>query len=144
MNDSLDTEPPDPTPADVSPETPEQDIPSQEVPSPADSYQQADPELQARFWKLVALLKIAIVILTVGSLIAWFWADYSLAARLLLPGTAVFGYTCYRAYKLKTRIDAGEFEHDLDDERGDQPGGEESSAAPEAGTTHDTQGEERP
>lgn len=137
MSDSLDTEPPDPTPADVSPEMPEQEVPSQDVSSPADNYQQVDPELRARFWKLVALLKIGIIILTLGSLIAWFWADYSLAARLLLPGAVVFGYACYRAYKLKTRIDAGEFEHDLDDERGGQPGSEGSSGA------HDGPGGER-
>jgi len=111
VSDSLDTDPPDPTPTDVSPETPEQ-----EVPSRADNYQQADPELRAGFWKLVALLKIAIIILTVGGLVALFRANYELAARLLIPGTVVFGYACYRAYRLKTRIDAGEFDHDLDAE----------------------------
>lgn len=137
VSDQFDTEPPDPTPADVSPETPDQEIPSQKAPSPADNYQQADPELRARFWKLVALLKISIIVLTVGTLVGLFWADYSLAARLLVPGTVVFGYACYRAYKLKGRVDAGEFEHDLDGESDDQPAGEGGSEDPDAGSDRD-------
>jgi hypothetical protein len=135
VSDSLDTDPPDRTPADVSPEAPEQDVLSQDVPSPAENYQQVDPELRAGFWKLVALLKIAIIVLTIGGLVALFRADYELAARLLIPGTMVFGYACYRAYRLKTRIDAGEFEHDLDagsDNRGGSGGDSgEGNASPE-------------
>ena len=122
MTDSSASDPPDPTPQDVSPETPDQEVPSPEVPSPevstpADNYNQVDPELRARFWKIVGLLKIAIIVCTIGSLVALFWGDYSLAARLLVPGAAALGYTCYRAYRLKTRVDAGEFDHDLDEER---------------------------
>ena len=122
MTDSSASDPPDPTPQDVSPETPDQEVPSPEVPSPevstpADNYNQVDPELRARFWKIVGLLKIATVVCTIGSLVALFWGDYSLAARLLVPGAAALGYACYRIYRLKTRIDAGEFDHDLDGER---------------------------
>ena len=141
MSDSSASDPPDPTPADVSPETPEQDVPSPEVPSPevstpADNYQQVDPELRTRFWKVVALLKIAIIVCTIGSLVALFWGDYSLAARLLVPGAAALGYACYRAYRLKTRVDAGEFDHDLDEE-----GGEPGDDTGAAGTAEATDGE---
>ena len=138
MSDSSASDPPDPTPADVSPETPEQDVPSPEVPSPevstpADNYSQVDPELRARFWKIVGLLKIAIVVCTIGSLVALFWGDYSLAARLLVPGAAALGYACYRAYRLKTRVDAGEFDHDLDEEGGEP--GDDTGAAETAEAT---------
>lgn len=141
VSDSSASDPPDPTPADVSPETPEQDVPSPEVPSPevstpADNYQQVDPELRTRFWKVVALLKIAIIVCTIGSLVALFWGDYSLAARLLVPGAAALGYACYRAYRLKTRVDAGEFDHDLDEE-----GGEPGDDTGAAGTAEATDGE---
>jgi len=132
VSDSSASDPPDPTPADVSPETPEQEVSPPEVPSPevstaADNYQQVDPELRTRFWKVVALLKIAIIVCTIGSLVALFWGDYSLAARLLIPGTVAFGYACYRAYRLKARIDAGEFDHDLD-EAGDDESGTDTDA----------------
>jgi len=113
VSDSFDTEPPDPTPSapdDPSPEAPEQETPSPEIPSPADSYGDADPALRAGFWKLVLLFKLAIIGLTLGSLIAWFRADYVLGGQLLFGGGALFLYGVYRTRDLKRRLDAGEFD----------------------------------
>lgn len=113
MSDSFDTEPPDPTPStpeDPSPETPEQETPSPDIPSPADNYENADPELRAGFWKLVLLFKLAIIGLTVGSLIAWFEADYVLGGQLLFGGGTLFLYAAYQAHDFKRRLDAGEFD----------------------------------
>lgn len=115
MSDSLDTEPPDPTPStprDTSPETPEQDVPSQEIPSPAENYDSADPALRAGFWKLVLLFKLAIICLTIGSLLAWFEADYVRGGQLLLGGGALFCYGVYRARELKGKLDRGEIGSD--------------------------------
>lgn len=105
-------------PADPTPETPEQAVPEQEIPSPTENYDNADPALQAWFWKVVLLLKLSVIGITLGSLLLWFRADYDRGGPLLAGGLLLFAYTLREARQLKAHADAGEFDHDDPDETG--------------------------
>jgi hypothetical protein len=137
VSDSRDTEqqdpgppePEDPTPADPTPDVPTAesptpadptpDVPTTEVPSPAERYHDVDPAFRKGFWIVVLSLKLGLAGLTLGLLIAWFEADYGLAGPLSLGGLASLGYGSFLAWRLKRRLDAGEFAIDEPDVDGE-------------------------
>jgi hypothetical protein len=109
--DPLDPEQFEPDPAeeqDLGPDAPEPSIPSVDTDASA-----ADPALRAMFWKLVLLYKVAILGVTIGVLLVAFDTRAGAGIRLLAGAVLLLGYTLYRTYRNKQRLDAGEF-HDTD------------------------------
>ena len=128
MIDPLDPEQFEPDPAeeqDLGPDAPEPSIPSVDTDASA-----ADPALRAMFWKLVLLYKIAILGVTIGVLLVAFDTRAGAGIRLLAGAVLLLGYTLYRTYRNKQRLDAGEF-HDTD-------GGPAEDTATDDGSADDT------
>jgi len=137
VSDSRDTErpdpappePDDPTPTDPSPDVPTAEsptpedptpaVPATEIPSPAERYHDVDPAFRKGFWTVVISVKIGLAGLTLGLLIVWFEADYSLGGTLSLGGLASLGYGSFLAWRLKRRLDAGEFAIDEPEPNGE-------------------------
>ena len=129
MIDPLDPEQFEPDPAeeqDLGPDAPEPSIPSVDTDASA-----ADPALRAMFWKLVLLYKVALLGVTLGVLLVAFDTRAGAGIRLLAGAVLLLGYTLYRTYRNKQRLDAGEF-HDTD---GDETG---ADTATDDGSTDDT------
>jgi len=111
-----------PDAAAPSVEPPRPDTPTAEAPvsgeSPAtrlrDRYDDADPEFKTLFWKLVALYKLGIVGLTLGSLILLFDAHPTAGPVLLLGGLAFVGHALYLTREGKSRLDDGDFDFDTE------------------------------
>jgi len=112
--------PEDPRPAEPTAPSPDEFLEDYEVSSPAEEYENVDSGLVAGFWKVVLMLKFSLIGLTVGSLFALAEADLRRGGLLLAGGLVLFGLTVWEAKRLKARADAGEFEHELAEERDDQ------------------------
>ncbi|MEF8814082.1 MAG: hypothetical protein V5A55_09720 [Halovenus sp.] len=98
--------------------------PSPEVPDPAgalnvpdmgENYDRADPALKTQFWKLVFVYKIGILATCIGGTVAVFRGSM-VAAQVAAIGLVALGYALYETRNLKRRADAGEFDHDPEEE----------------------------
>lgn len=111
---------------DTSPSVPE-------APEPDDlsdvDYTDVDPELRQLFWKLVLVVKFALISLTLGALFVTLGNDPSLGTQFLAFGAVLVSYGVYQYRKSKSRIDAEEFDPVQSEEgesAAEQPTGENS------------------
>jgi hypothetical protein len=85
-----------------------------EAPAPDDpsdiDYSDVDPELRQLFWKLVFVVKFALISLTLGALFFTLGNDPSLGSQLLAFGAVLIAYGVYQYRKSKARIDSEEFD----------------------------------
>jgi len=88
---------PEEDPFDVTP-----DIPEVPDPSTAD----VDPEVQRRFWALVAVFNVALLVTSLGVLFVVFDGAYVLGGQLLLAGLVAFGVGFYRYRSARRRVRA--------------------------------------
>ena len=129
MSDRLDTDPDDILESedqagtqaenryDTEPEAPAVDIPAApEPPSPgtdADGeFGDVDPELRTLFWKLVLVIKVALLSLSLGALFVIFDENPVIGGQLLAFGSLFAGFAVYRYRQIKTRMENGEFDTD--------------------------------
>ncbi|MFT4946063.1 MAG: hypothetical protein ACI8TL_000294 [Natronomonas sp.] len=92
---------------DTSPSVPE--APSPEGSTGVD-YTDVDPELRQLFWKLVLVVKFALISLTLGALFLTLGNDQSLGVQFLAFGAVLLSYGVYQYRKSKARIDSEEFD----------------------------------
>ena len=78
---------------DITPDIPE-------APSPED----ADPQLQMRFWSLVVVFNIALLALSVGAMFVVFEENVELGGQLFLGGVIVGAYGLYRYRTTKEKL----------------------------------------
>ena len=105
-------------------EVPKAEVPAPEAPSPevpstnpdrlTARYNDADPQFKALFWKLVVLYKFGLMGLTFGLLLLVFGADSTWGTTLAVGGGGLLVYALYLTHRGQRRLDAGEFEHDID------------------------------
>ncbi|WP_336326616.1 DUF7322 domain-containing protein [Halovenus sp. HT40] len=85
-----------------------------EAPEPDDltdvDYSDVDPELRQLFWKLVLVVKFALISLTLGALFLTLGNDQSLGVQFLAFGAVLISYGAYQYRKSKARIDSEEFD----------------------------------
>lgn len=93
-----------------------------EAPAPDDptdvDYGDVDPELRQLFWKLVLVVKFALISLTLGALFLTLGDDFSLGVQFLAFGVVLISYGAYQYRKSKARIDAEEFDPVQSEENG--------------------------
>jgi len=118
-----------------------------EAPSPADpsevDYSDIDPELRQLFWKLVLVVKVALISLTLGTLFLTLGDSPRLGTQLLAFGAILISYGVYQYRKSKTRIDSDEFDPiradgDTEETDADEPATPPGPDAPEYPTGDDS------
>lgn len=107
------------------PSIPAVDVPR--VPEPGQSDEPGDDEsvptgVKVVFWRLVFLYKFAILGLTLGILLLVFDRGPDLGLELTVLGLLLLAVALLRTRRGKRRLDAGEFEDDEGDERGETDG----------------------
>lgn len=102
-----------------------------EAPEPDDltdvDYSDVDPELRQLFWKLVLVVKFALISLTLGALFLTVGNDASLGVQFLAFGAILVSYGAYQYRKSKARIDSEEFDSvQSDEDATEYPTGDDS------------------
>lgn len=118
--DAFDTEQRVPEPS--IPEVPEPGINDDD--SPITDYDAVDPALKTQFWKLVFVIKFALLSLTLGALLLYFEGRRELGGQLLGFGLILSIYVAYRYRTVKAKMDAGAFETNEGDTEDDGEGAE--------------------
>lgn len=106
-----------------------QSIPEAPTPhEPTDvDYTDVDPELRQLFWKLVFVIKFALISLTLGALFLTLGNDQSLGVQFLAFGAILVSYGAYQYRKSKARIDSKESDSvQSEEDTTEYPTGEDS------------------
>ena len=120
---------------DTSPSVPE--APTPDDPTNID-YSDVDPGLRKLFWKLVLVVKFALISLSLGVLFATLGNDPSLGVRLLAFGGILVFYGIYQYRKSKARLDSEEFDPVQSDSDADEPPATSTDSASEYTTGDDS------
>ena len=99
-----------------TPEAPSTEVPSTDPDRLTARYNDADPQFKALFWKLVVLYKFGLMGLAFGLLLLAFGADSTWGTTLAVGGGGLLVYALYLTRRGQRRLDAGEFDHDTDDD----------------------------
>jgi hypothetical protein len=120
-------------------ETPTAEVPSPETPSTdpevlQEHASEVDTDFRVLFWKIVFVYKFGLIGATLGALLIAFEGMYTEGGPLTVGGVALVAYGLYLTWRGKRRVDAGEFDMDVEDDTEN----ENSVASDDTGETEDT------